>query len=578
MNSSSQKVRREKDAHSKPGPENGTPKTDEKSETNEAPDPKGDAENDPAWYDRNAPLVSDAANIPYSNPLGDAIIAMDGNAILRVSATGSVTVKSQSDYTKYSIPGILTLKTKPSFGSNDTIKDPVNVAATMLYTELRYNNSGRKNYDMADSFIYCASMADVYSFIVWVERIYAKAFVYSQRNKYVGQALLDSENIDSSSIVNNLANLRYWLNSYIHKVAAFAVPASIMYFQRRAWMYSHVYLENPDANIKDQMYQFTPDGFYHYNLDSTGAGMLEYKTISDIIGDSSPIDYNDLRTIGEWLVSNIVGDEDFGLISGDVLRAFGVENIIHIVPLDEYLDFVPVYDEYVLLQMKNADVVDLLSGSVSGACAPYYTETLDGTAKEYHLGNLYQSFSGLLKSQEGVELSNMHASHTVSNVATVKMNKIFDLNTPNPQPVDTMEISRLKVGYKDQIINDSGSNRESYVLLSTGADVVVGLRITSFRNDGRLVHGYRTDCIYDANDSAELAALLSSGAFNFTYMPHIYKIGLTSQAMDTLVCLSNIANYSIQPSEVLQKMHEVAMLSLFYVPGIAKMINSFNKE
>lgn len=525
------------------------------------------ATNDPEWYSKDAQLVIDAASIPYSESLGDEVKLQAQNEVYNTDGS-TPQVVADSTVVGSSVPGILTLRTKATFGSNRVAQDPANVAANALYTHVRYVNSGRKNYDPADLFIYVASMADVFSFVTWCMRIYQKGFVYSQRNKYVGKALLKSENIDHNNIVTNLANFRYWLNTFINKVSSFAVPAEISYFQRRAWIYAHMYIENPDSNIKDQLYQFTPDGFYHFTLDAAGAGMLEYKLISEIVGPNKDLTVADLQAIGDWLLENITGDEDFGLMSGDILKAFN-GNIIGIAPIPEEADIIPVYSEYVLLQIKNA----MITHAARGASVNYKYETLTNGVPCY-LGNVYQSPDGNIVSLEGVssDVGQTPIDHTLA----IGMSKVFTLNTPVPTPIDTMEISRLTIGSGGMM---ALTGQDPIFKLTCGADIVVDATITRFdRNTNN--EWVIDNVIFDSN--VKLDSWFSTYWYyvalmhKFKYAPLMYSYLTTGSSpvkVKNVACMSEVDNYTIVDWRIIKRLHEVALLSMLWVPGVAKVVN-----
>lgn len=529
------------------------------------------AGNDPEWYSKDAQMLIDAGSLPFSECLGDPINLLQIGETITQGANGRDPWVFDDDPDERSIAGILTLKTKSSFGYNSLITDPINVAANALYAHTRYVNSGRKNYDATDEFIYCASMADVYSFVIWCERVYSKAYLYSQRNKYIGETLLKAENINAKNIVANLANFRYWINTFINKVAAFAVPASISYFQRRAWIYAHIYLENPDANIKDQLYEFSPDGFYRFNLDSAGLGMLQYETIAEIVGHTNELTIEDFVTIGNWLMSNITGDEDFGLISGDILKAFE-QNIIGIPSLPEEVSIVPVYDEYVLLQIKNAQMVQIYRGTTmqpdNGAGITKFSNNVVTLP-----GNVYQSPDGVLWSPEataGVTTTTNLTSPWDRSALMLHAKKVLTVNTPTPTPVDVIEITRLLPASKGLI---EGSEAGAYFnVIGCGADIVVECDVTYYGRDGddKWV-ALKKDYTTSGNTITAIKDLIHY--LKFKYAPMIFRVKSDDYRVEEVELISEVDNYTIATNQVINKLHEVSLLSMFWVPGVAKLMN-----
>lgn len=520
--------------------------------------------NDPEWYARDNQLVIDAASIPFSQPLGDKVNFFDPS--FNVYNWGITDYFGSGTGNGEAFPGILTAKTKSSFGGSYNVRSPLNVAANMLYTHVRYMNSGRKNYDPADLMIYVGSMADVFSYLVWMERIYKKAFIYSQRNKYIGDALLKSEHIDADDIKKNLANMRYWINTFINKVASYAIPSDIYYFNRRAWIYGSIYLENPDANIKDQLYQFSPDGFYRFELDANSAGMLKYYILDEIQTlPATGYTFSDLTKIGEFLMANITGDEDFGLMAGDIIKAFD-GRIIGLAPLPEESDLIPVYSEYVLEQFHNATII----GSERGA-----NQSAD------HLGDVTQDSGGLLIEWEGIHDDSGGGTYSQRHeykAATLMMNKLLTVNTPTPNPIDVMECSRM-------LISNNGiylANGNRYVTFNCGADYVTSVEITWIDLNGDVQSGTPFNWGTNAENidkitSAMLKSKCRLSLFKYAPINYLYSRtgteGTSGGTISDVNVIGNVNNYTILHEDVIAKLHEVALLSMLSVPGVAKMIN-----
>lgn len=547
-------------------PDENTPSKAGEERSDNINDKQDQPGNDPVWYSRFMELITDAGSLPYSEPFGDPLALTEKDkTIVPSSAPGTKKVITNTFDKDVALPGICTVMTKASFGRNRNMRDPANVAAQLLYTNTRYKNSGGRNYDTPDLFIYCASTADIYSFVMWAQRTYAKAFLYSQRNKYIGKALLQSENIDADDIVANLANFRYWLNAYINKISSFCVPADIMYYQRRAWIYSHVYLENPDGNIKDQLYQFSPDGFYRFNLDSESKGMLEYAIIDDIItrGPTDLLKYNDFVTIGNWLIANVMGDQDFGIISGDILKAFE-GRIIGLAPLPEAPELIPVYDEYVLLQIKNSCVVPVLRSDT------YAVEWATGKKS----GNVYQSDNGNIVSHELVQIgpTSGPSDNFFPNSVLSGCHRLLTLSNPSPTPVDNMEITRLTPVTAEVRSIGEGTNVKFYADLSCGADIVVSLTFTRYSRTALQNYTRTGNCLAQRDLTYE-RTLLRTG---FKYAPLLYVYNTTDGqdevTVDEVKIFGPVDNYTIQPANVLAKLHEVSFISLLSIPGVAKVV------
>lgn len=531
--------------------------------------------NDVAWYAKDPRLVLDAARIPWNKPFGTALSPTSNNLGINITLpnTNHDGFKIKEKAGSGAIPGICTLFCKPSFGTNTNINSPMNVCAQMLYTFVRHLNSGRKNYDVPDIMLYVSTFTDIYSFIEWMKRIYNAAYMYSRRNYYLGKAMLLAEHIDADSLVSELANFRYFINVCIKKVTAYAVPADITAFNRRAFLYRNTYIENPMGNIKDQLYQLSPDGFYIFDYDSANSsGLLKYKRINR---SGSYLTIADFRNLFNSMMDKISGDEDFGIMSGDILKAYG-GNILGLADQPEEGILVPTYDPIVLSQFKNADIVD-----VSRDEDAY-------TAFGHRLGDVFQDPStGLLKSYEGLDSGKVPFT-----TVYVHADKAITVETPDPDVGDVLEATRLKVAATPVWYSENGKSK--YPLIYSGTEICVRARFTTYHLDssGNMVLYHKDEnqngmliASDDPWSNPESVGLTSAWvrllAMAFKYAPIHWLYHITDEAaggnhtheLDAFIPVGNYDNTTMIGDEELTRIHEVALFSLFYVPGVAKVIS-----
>ena len=513
------------------------------------------ASNDPEWYAQDPALITAAGNIPFSKPFGSDVQWFGGENRSFGPIENRVT---SSKFVARPIPGVCSLKIKPSFPAGFAMTTPLNVAANSLYTFVRYVNSGRKNYDPADLFMYVAAFGELYAFIQWCERLYHYAFMYSQNNWYMGAEMIRMNGVKPEEIIQNLANFRYWLNSIINKVASFAVPANIRYFQRRVFMFSGYYIENPYGNMKDALYQFVPDGFFKFKLDDNGFGMLEYSKMDTVAT------FNQITWYFDGLMQYITGDEDFGLMSGDILKAYGT-NIITLAPLAEEGGILPIYDPYVLSQFKNAVVVPITTGKKwKNPGLPNQT-FLTGCLMQSNNGNLV--YADILDPVK--ELTD--SEYSVAGLADIYL----DVENPNPGVADVIEATRLISHHGPiQVLDAESATQHDFTAWSGGTELVVAI-MSAYHPTVPIVasatftSNYHPSGYFEIEDYAKLA--------QFKYAPFqiVYKTepGVQEGIRDvTEMCvLSNTENLTFITNEMLVRLHEVALLSLFFVPGVAKL-------
>jgi len=535
--------------------------------------------NDPEWYGRDPQLLKDAASIPFSFPLGDPLKLHGVGSSDIIPTTGSIKLRYSNacDVLDSALQGICTLKLRPSLGQSLVKTDPLNVCANAFYTHVRYVNSGRKNYDPADLMIYALAFADIYSFTLWAQRLYSYAFMFSQKNKYIAKSLIDANGVNADDITTNLANFRYWLNAWINKVSSFAVPSDIYFFKRRAFLYANYYLENPVGNIKDQLYQFAPKSFMKFGLDTDGKGCL----IHSDMDFTTPWKLADIISYANDLMSNITGDEDFGLMSGDILKAYG-SNIISLAPIPEEAMLLPVYDPYVLSQFKNASIIrnyKLMD-----------TYTYDGNT--WMNGSVMQSNDGLLISKNFVSIPHLNNTTSVGSAAVealaVTSKKILTVENPNPTPDDVIEATRLMVCWnRETIADDSGSGTQVFFI--NGTEICVDALSTRFHYNGTSVlveeHSSHQAQFYPNITTTSgneyfptLPWSFVSAVAGMKYFPTFYMVNILDTSgyytVERVLPVSNIDNYTEVDDVLISKLHECALLSLFYVPGVAKMVNN----
>lgn len=302
----------------------------------------GSKDNDPRWYALNPQLLKDAASFPYAWPLGNR---------LTVGSRGKLINEG-------SLPGIMVMNWVPTIGYSRDGTSPVNVASINTYTKVRHDNSGHANYDHADYMMYLLAMDSVYAFHSWMRRVYGCMLTYSNTNRYYPRAIVQAMGVDFDDLQGNLADFRQYINTYAIKASALAVPANMSFMTKHYWMSEGLYYDSQQD--KPQTYLFNPLGFYRFNIsaDETPHGWLEFaRMFTD--GDSATAfagcnaaaikwKLNDFIQYGDSLLAPIISDEDFGIMSGDTLKSFGVGGCYTLPVTEETYTVLPSYSSEVL--------------------------------------------------------------------------------------------------------------------------------------------------------------------------------------------------------------------------------------
>lgn len=470
--------------------------------------------NDPQWYASDPSILRDAASIPYSWALGTTI----GRG-----PTGALTDAGIAN----SVPGICRVSVNPVVGLSVTTDSAINVAATAMYSYVRHANSGHANYESSDLMLYCTGMAQVYAYINWCQRLYAVATAYAQKNRYLPLHLLATMGVNANDIVRNLANFRYWINVFISKATSLAVPATMSYFSRTAFLYSNIYCESDQ--IKDQLYYFHPASWLKFEfVNETKAGKLARRTLNPVEA-SKGLTVSEITKFGDELLGAILLDEDMNIMSGDILKAYGADGIIKLATLPESVTLYPVYDELVLEQIHNATIVNCDLGDVEQVAGEGFIS--------------------------GVPSLNVNTHKAM--VATSMMNKILSCNKAEPGVDDTIESTRLMVA------TEASRGTSNTLYLICGSEVATDVSYF-WNNANGSISGVGFTSALNQKDVLKATVLKY-----FKYAPTLYIVN--NEITEIVGVFESIDNYAVLTAQDISKMHDAALMNMFAVPSVAKV-------
>lgn len=582
--------------------------------------------NDPEWYARFPQLLIDSASLPFAYGLGQNVnLAPHYDYYTQGDSLAKVTNENFNDF--HNNPGIATFYTYPSFGVNMSPEDPLNMATVGLYTHVRYVNSGRKNYDAPDLMLYCLALSDLYSFTFWCRRLYNMAFVFSQANKYIGDAMLKSEGVLPGDMRDNLAKFRYWLNTFIHRVTQYALPSDLLLIAQRVYMYSGLYIDS-ETTIKDQMYKWSPIGFYRFATNApagmANAGALQfvyldsaYENMNVQQGSASPVtmptmSVQDIIDYGEAMLGAMFGDEDFVIMSGDLVKAFE-GRLIQMNDQPEEGFIMPTYDENVLSQMKNATITGVPNHYISHGA---------GIATESHKYDVMrlnttdpktseQLQNGVVAPGWIIQTENVSGQPTLVTADIFSRNMITEaVSTPGAanwniltltrdqiltitdhSPAKVVEATRLMVNIDpefgtflkyDYVVGTPESFGDVGIALTSGTFSVAFAGITKMIDNSSMSNQSRQWLIY-SNVVCERIHSSEYGLIGFDkqvlelvqqfdHFPTLYLTRWEENSVrhSRYRVLTHITDYSIVDNAMLSRLHTTSLLSLLYVPGVAK--------
>nr|AVD97085.1 capsid protein [Picobirnavirus sp.] len=292
--------------------------------------------NDPSWHAITPELVEDLGRKSFYHPQGSTL-----------SITGNKLNSSNIVF-----PGLAAIRFIPSCGQTDG-NGGVNLAANQIYSFVRHANSGSANYNAPDLMIYMMAEANVIMYYMHLARLWAIGKNYSPMNRYIPEAYFTAANIDFNSFLSDPAKFKSRLDLLCQKINSRAIPAKFNYPKYLAYMVSGIFKES-DYDQSNQ-YIWMPECAFKYEgfTDSKG-GMLTpvwLQPHDGLIVATRTADQA-LDVLDE-LVSAINTDEDMGIISGDIMKAYG-NDIYRISAIPYDYSLLPIKDDVMLHAIHNA--------------------------------------------------------------------------------------------------------------------------------------------------------------------------------------------------------------------------------
>lgn len=515
--------------------------------------------NDFSWYNTLPELTQAAANFSFANPLGTR---------LNLTAQGSVDVldlwneTSRGPYNR-TIPGFMFIHWNPTIGCSLDGNSPVNVTARNIYSFVRHANSGASNYDATDLMIYLLALDSVYSCYNAAARAYGYLNLYSPVNRYMPRYLVEGLGFDFDDLLANQAQFMFAINNICFKISSFAVPNFMSYYLKHMWMNSNAYRDKP--NLKAQVYAFVQDTFFQYQTNYNSTNYAGLKRIS------APW-HHSACTVSEWvsfmedLINPLLASEDMGIMSGDILKAFGMQNLFNVMPITQEYAIDPIYNPEVLIQIQNLSIM----GNIM--------EGLEETAYGTFTGDIYQPVNedtaeGYLYSNPGFIPKNQAPLVGEESLCTVDRLVTSDEEIPSKEFV---VVSTRLTNKADGVTQTKSGTKFAYMTPdhTVSTEVVSGVEIIA----ADFTAGYDIAGIVfqgsgnTGEPSGEAAIQSAASALNalskFDWCP---TLGITYYANDTVHFMGyyqDTTNYSIMTAEDLNKLHSACLMSEFYVPQI----------
>lgn len=481
-----------------------------------------DSMNDASWYYQSEQLLRDTASISYNAPLG---LTLPVNA-----------VSEPENVIRTALPGIIRCGFVPVPGICNDNSDALNIAAKNIYSYVRHQNSGSKNYDAPDYMLYLVCIDSLYMLFNEGQRAYGVAGYYSATNRYYPTALLQALGFDPADLLSNLADFRAFLNTCAAKINSLCVPKKMKLFERHSWMVSRVYLDS--ESTKPTAFCYVPDAYYAYD-ELNGAG----KATKQIRPETMTIDQ--YKGLFNTLFNYLNNSEDIGIMSGDTLKAFGAD-LWTIAPVPaEYVTPI-VYEEEVLMQFHNATFLGL----------PKDMDITQGTQIGVDAGVLKCNPSFLLADASNDVVGAKYA--------------VIDTHKSDVTPADTMVYTRLTQVLPSYTMTESGLVAKC---TPTTCGTEIGTRMIVYYNS-LSSEGLKltTQIIFTAAGAQSAATVSLCQLSRVDGYPGLWITEKTTNAEGKEVrfakyLFENLDNYTTVDQEVLKRMNDCALLSEFGVPA-----------
>lgn len=530
--------------------------------------------NDWRWYAQSPQLVKDYASYPFGTPVGN---------VLR---TGVDSLDQSS------IPGVMSFNFVPTIGWADSEVSPINVAMRRLYSYVRHANSGASNYDAPDLMLYMICVDSALMLHEHMKRMLGIVKDYTPYNRFYPRALAAAMGVQYDDLVMHTADFRGFVNQYGLRLSQLWIPNSMSYMARHSWMCQGVYT---DSNTeKAQTYLYVPHGFYQFGYDDEGAGMAKMvtppwvTTIDVYPGMAATIEQ--IENFANSLLAPMISNEDFGIMSGDILKAFGNSGIVVPTQIAEDYQILPVYNEEVLSQMENATILGvenpLQSYSTIKPNLDITQQTAVGTGWLMAKPTLYYiseklATKGQIDGNAGQLAAAWMQPHT--------MRKLLNFHHSAVTPEEVMVATRLTNMVKPATTSSAPALQTfafTFEVPTAGSEIVTSSHVFYFTNNAS-VPGTLVRNNFDPNivvpssngdvgvwrNAIEMVGYLS----NFDWHPAAYLrecrvvdgTGLVSASLTPLwSIIEDVDFYTMLDQHNLENMTTAALLSMFTIPQI----------
>lgn len=501
--------------------------------------------NDPSWYNLDKQLVNDTANVAYGAPLGNLVNI--GEISTEYSGTGVA-----SNRTK--MPGPMIIKFTPMYGAMGP-GCAFDVASKNLYAFVRHANSGARNYEAVDLMLYTIAIDMAY--IMWghLRLVYSLLKDAKAENRYYASAIVKAMGYNYTDLQEHISNLRTCINKFAVNLNSFYIPATMPVFSRHMWLVSNIF---KDAEIKkSQDYIFMPSVYGVY--EQYGAVQyIPYVTPSGIEG----ITFDNIVTVTNTIVERLLSNEDIGIMSGDILKAYGEAQMAYLDDTPNDFHVASTYSSEVLTQINGATIVGMpknpasvqgiyqvTSGSAADAFQVYYGQYSVSSATITSVTTDYTTLQSMVYTPTA-SLPLLQAS---------RRSTFVNMYTDSVKPDDTMVATRLTLCYTVDALSDPNTG-VSCTIEDYGTEIVNKVLLIT-NTDGTAL-----SIEWELVSATGAAATQYLQYFKYDWAPRLFWYEQASAVSIEVKLVTDIQNYAPVSADTLAQMHSVAVLSELGIP------------
>lgn len=523
--------------------------------------------NDPSWYNLDPAIVKDVARIPFGAPLGS----------LKTRMYRGTTVPRE--------PGIMHLWFAPCLCAGDGPSESaaINVAAKNIYAYVRHENSGATNYEAVDMQMFLISMASALSMLSWGQRLYSLLREAKAEDRYYPQAYIyaftQGDAQATADWFEHINDLRATINQVAIRLSAFNIPAILPLFKRWVWLSGTIFKDAPVK--KSQQYLFSPEIYYVWNDEAGSAVATSAKPAFT--------SYSNYVAAMTTIVNSFITSEDFGIISGDMLKAYGYESMVKVNSIDDDYHVESVYSDEVLSQISNAKIAGAPALSVNGNNPWSLVQSNNGLIYQGTLATGYAPVTVM----PTIAATTSATTYTIDQSNGPNFNYSYlNMYKDDASPDDVMVATRLTATLSP-ILTGTGSNYFYAQVSSAGTEIVTTVDLVYLNTTGQptistVASSYlviqATLAVGGEDILNETVSINWRMLEKFDWAPYVSviaeRINTTTNTIDQYYKWDNVEvqNYYYIEQQELTAMHAVAQLSLFGVPLVGSKSKSYQNR